>query len=66
MSIPDTYRIPFGKYQGKTIGAVPAQYLDWLSGQDWVKKWPEVLLYIKENRAHLDAELDQEEEDWYA
>ena len=59
MTIPEDYRMPFGKHQGKTIGSVPAGYLDWLAGQPRIKKWAKVHQYIQENREHIDRELEE-------
>lgn len=30
--------LPFGAHKGKTLDQVPAEYLDWLVGQDWFKQ----------------------------
>ena len=59
--VPDQYEMPFGKYKGQEIGSVPASYLDWLAGQDWIGKWHQVDQYIKENRPVIDAELEERE-----
>ena len=29
--------IPFGKHRGKYASDIPAEYLDWLIGQEWLK-----------------------------
>ena len=62
MSIPEHYRMPFGEHKGIEIGSVPASYLDWLAGQSWMKKFPKILMYIKENREHIDRELKLEDD----
>jgi len=60
--IHDDYKMPFGKHKGEAIGFVSASYLDWLSGQDWLKEWPQVARYIEENREHIDRELEDRDE----
>jgi hypothetical protein len=51
--------MPFGKYKGEPIGEVPAEYLDWLHGQEWLASWPRVKKYIESNRKLLDMELEE-------
>jgi hypothetical protein len=53
----DESPMPFGKYKGRKIKSVPASYLDWLHGQDWIQEWPRVLAYIEANRTVIDEEL---------
>lgn len=50
--------MPFGKYKGKAMGCVPAEYLDWLIDQPWIKTWPEVEQYIVKNKKVIDKELE--------
>lgn len=57
--VSDDYLIPFGKHKGQKIGEVPASYLDWLSGQEWIGDWHEVDKYIRENREEIDKELEE-------
>ena len=45
----DEEPFPFGKYEGERYGDVPDSYFKWLSQQDWIEKWPDVLVYIQEN-----------------
>ena len=59
---PDNYKIPFGKHQGTKLDQLPASYLDWLVGQDWIEKFPVVTQYVKDNREHIDRELEEEED----
>ena len=59
----DSDPFPFGKYgpkqAGLTYGEVPARYYDWISGEEWLVKWPAVEAYIVANRAQIDSELDE-------
>lgn len=57
--LKDKDRMPFGAHKGKPMEKVPAEYLDWLSDQDWLgKSWPAVKAYIDHNRAVIDKELE--------
>lgn len=56
----DTDPMPFGKYKGEDMSEVPAKYLDWLHGQDWISQWPDVLEYIEMNREQITKELEEE------
>ena len=31
-------RMPFGKYKGQPLSDCPTDYLDWLLGQDWLRR----------------------------
>jgi len=43
------------------MGEVPARYLDWLHGQEWLLiRYPEVYSYIEENRDAIDKELGEQ------
>jgi len=59
--LADKDKMPFGKHEGKPMKDVPAEYLDWLSEQDWLSKWPRVQAYIDHNRAVIDKELEDPE-----
>lgn len=50
--------MPFGKHRGKPMEDVPSKYLDWIIGEDWIEKWPDVKEYIMTNidRIHKDLE----------
>ena len=41
MAVPlkDKDPMPFGAHKGKPMEKVPADYLDYISGQDWLSKW---------------------------
>lgn len=56
--LKDKDPMPFGAHKGKPMGEVPAEYLDYISGQDWLSKWPQVKAYIDHNRAVIDKELE--------
>lgn len=57
--LSDRDQMPFGAHKGKPMEKVPAEYLDWLDGQDWLKaKWPRIKEYIRFNRAVIDKELE--------
>jgi hypothetical protein len=55
--LTDRDAMPFGKYRGQPMERVPASYLDWLHGQDWIREWPDVVDYIERNRDVIDSEL---------
>lgn len=57
--LEDSWIFPFGKHKGTPIGEVPADYLDWLDGQDWIDKHPNIKAYIKRNRKVIDIELKE-------
>jgi len=64
--LDDNDAMPFGKFGPKgpdprKMKDVPAGYLDWLAGQDWLYNWPRVGLYIEKHRGHLDRELKLKE-----
>jgi hypothetical protein len=68
IALRDNDPMPFGKHKGTSMKNVPADYLDWLRGQDWIAKWPMVAAYLDSNKSVIDAELadcrrDEEEED---
>ena len=50
MEYTDETIMPFGKYKGRMMANVPADYLLWVRLQDWVSN--EMLKYINDN---LDA-----------
>lgn len=64
-TLTDKDPMPFGCHKGIPMEHVPAHYLDWLMGQDWIDKWPLVVGYVTANRKVIDKELEaqtQEEE----
>ena len=52
--------MPFGAHINKKMKDVPAVYLDWLSGQQWIGQWPQVNDYIKRNRKAIDMDLPKD------
>ena len=59
-AMKDSDRMPFGQHKGKRLDEVPAKYLDWLSGEDWLDKtWPALAAYIRIHRKQIDWELDR-------
>jgi len=62
--LTDKDPFPFGKHRGVRMIDVPASYLDWAGGQDWIGKWPDVEKYIIDNRAVINKELERSEEEW--
>jgi len=63
----DTTPIPFGKYRGKQLQEVPADYLFFIYDYSWVKdNYPALIVYIDKNRKlleqeYLEAHPDEEE-----
>ncbi|GEM_PF-3009424 len=57
----DSDRMPFGKHKGAQMMDVPADYLDWLRGQDWIVKWPKVMNYIEWRMGALEWEQERKE-----
>ena len=57
----DQTPMPWGVHKGKPMAEVPASYLDWLRDQDFIKRWPKLWAYIKDNASRIDAELDKQE-----
>lgn len=53
----DNLIMKFGKYKGRDMDNVPADYLDWLIGQDWIDNWPDVMQYITDHKASIHTEL---------
>jgi hypothetical protein len=57
----DTDPFPFGchKQAGHTYGQVPASWYDWFVGQEWSRRWPKVLAYIRSTQKALDKEMHE-------
>jgi uncharacterized protein (DUF3820 family) len=49
--------MPFGNHKDKRMIDVPASYLDYISQQDWIVKYPSVKAYIDNARKVIDLEL---------
>jgi hypothetical protein len=54
----DKPRMPFGKYAGQRLDEVPAEYLDWLDGEESIRMYPEVAAFIRDNRGWINRELE--------
>ena len=68
MKLTDESPLPvqFKAHANKPLIQVPADYLLWAYDQPWVKaKYPELCVYIDENRAALDAEQGENEQARY-
>ncbi len=50
--------MPFGKYKELDMEEVPADYLMWLSEQDWIEQYPRVLSYINRNKEGIKKEVE--------
>lgn len=65
--LTDDDPMPFGKHAGKPMREVPADYLDWFSGECQPHKAGPmqlaVLNYINDNRAYIDADLEDTEQE---
>ena len=59
----DSSRMPFGKYEGRRMENVPAEYLDWIIDQPWISKWPGLKAYIESSRDAITAELEEKSND---
>lgn len=54
--LTDDSLMPFGKYKGQKMANVPADYLMWLSKQEWIEEWEGVNMYIIDNADVLEME----------
>jgi len=60
----DKTRMYFGEHKGKKLEDVPAQYLLWIADQSWMpQKHPKLLQYINRNRAGLEEEISEQEDE---
>lgn len=59
----DLTPMPFGKYKGEPLGKVPAEYLDWLIGEDFLKDPRNAGLrrYILANEQSIRADLPDDD-----
>ena len=55
--MPEKIKINFGMHRGKYLDDVPANYLDWLSKQDWITDYPAINQYINDNRKGIDKQI---------
>lgn len=60
--LTDSSPMPFGAHRDKPMAAVPASYLDFISGQPWLETaWPAVANYIRRSRKAIDQDLERDE-----
>ncbi len=57
MKLQDDSLMPYGKYKGRPMEDVPADYLVWLV--DNLRASPAVAEYVKENREVLNKEIKE-------
>jgi len=50
-------KIPFGKHRGLDMEDIPANYLKFISEQDWITKWPAVEAYVQANMAGIKKQI---------
>ena len=55
--LTDESPMPYGKYKGRPMEDVPADYLIWLV--DKRRASPEVMSYVEENREVLNKEIKE-------
>ena len=64
--LSDRSPMPAGKHQGTPMEKVPATYLDWLIGQQWIHSshnpdWIAVRRYILANLKAIQAEIHSDD-----
>ncbi|HDY86985.1 MAG TPA: hypothetical protein ENH82_02585 [bacterium] len=57
------YKMPWGKYAGKRIKRIPAQYFLELEREGWAL--PDMIDWINRNREELEARANEENESGY-
>lgn len=57
----DESLMPFGTLKGTKMKDVPAGYLDYIYGMNWIDSWPRVKKYIEDNRNAIDQELEADQ-----
>lgn len=50
-------QIHFGKYKGQLLDDIPANYLKWLSEQDWIEDHPTIKKYIDDNMKGIEKQI---------
>ena len=55
--------MPWGKHKGEALKDMPADYFMWLSDQTWVSDWPQLHIYIQENKDAFAAEKKDDDKD---
>lgn len=46
-TLHDDSIMPFGTYEGKRLGDVPADYWRWFLAQDWSDRWGDLVEYAR-------------------
>jgi hypothetical protein len=49
--------MPFGQYKDDDMEDVPASYLIFIYGMDWIDKWPAVKSYIEMHKAAIEKQI---------
>lgn len=60
-NLTDLDPMPFGEHKGKPMMNVPSSYLDWLRGQKWIDKHPQVRDYIDRSWKAIQQDLKRKE-----
>ena len=55
--------ITWGSHEGTKLKDIPASYFKWLSDQPWVKDWPQLQAYIKQNEDKINQATTEDNED---
>lgn len=58
MKITDSTIMDGGKYKGRKMSDVPADYLLWLADNVTSARWFDVLEYVEANRSVLEKEVE--------
>ena len=59
--LTDEDLMPFGKHKGERLCDIPASYFLWLSGQDWLDKFPALKAYVDSEDWESLTEFDDDE-----
>lgn len=55
----DDTLMPWGKHKDTRLADIDAEWLVWLSRQDWIKKFHGLKLYLDDCKAVLEAEIEE-------
>lgn len=54
-----------GKHLNQPMGQVPAAFLNWFMAQEHLRaKYPSVVAYVIERQRYINAELEEEDDDY--